>query len=165
MPLRVMSWAVEESVEEVVHEQSSLFHPPLTYLRAIVSYQIILLTILFAWGILRLLFKGGMEGTMEDLENLKKFPMYIEVKPGWGYRRYGLTCHILSKIGRLCEDMYSDYEPNRFRVELFRRNKLKVHMFFKSQADKEAFEINDSFHDLLAEIKRYSQPRKFLITT
>ena len=102
---------------------------------------------------------------MEDLENLKKFPMYIEVKPGWGYRRYGLTCHILSKIGRLCEDMYGDYEPFRFQVQLFRRNKLKVHMFFKSQADKEAFEINDSFHDLLAEIKRYSQPRKFLITT
>lgn len=101
---------------------------------------------------------------MFDTEEVKKFPVFIEVKPRRGYKYHGIAQNILSRMELLFIEMYKDYEPFRFRVEFCRYRKLKAYIFFKSKEDKEAYELDDRYQQLLADLARYSKPKKIIFS-
>jgi hypothetical protein len=104
---------------------------------------------------------------MLDMEEAKKFPLYIDVrlKPFRGYMRYGAAQHSLEKMGYLCTDMFEDYEPFRFNLQLYRRRKLKAQLYFRNQAEKDSFQEDDRFSNLLFEINRFCKPRKIVVSS
>ncbi len=101
---------------------------------------------------------------MFGMEELEQFPVFIEVKPRHGYRYHGIAQNILSRMELLFIEMYKDYEPFRFRVEFCRYRKLKAHLFFKSQEDKEAYELDERYQQLLADLTRYPKPKKIILS-
>ena len=101
---------------------------------------------------------------MIDMEEFQRFPVFIEVRPRRGYTYHGIAQNILSRMELLFNDMFKDYELYRFRVEFCRYRKLKAYIFFESQEDKEAYESDERYQQLVADLARYPRPKKLVVT-
>ena len=86
--------------------------------------------------------------------------IYFEAKPK--FRRYDDVYQTITDLTVLCQELYEGIADFRISLNLASRRKLTFQVIFDDFKDKEAFEQNRRFQELLIDLRLACKPDRLL---